>query len=130
MSFRLDYSDSDESDADKASPKHYDGVSRSSKPSVCSPVRSRNLLDFSDDPDNDTNEDITNIPLNYRRSEKTKVRGKDPHGGPPILLVEIRLEHTKRFLGSKAINTFIFPKIIDDPSLIFSPHIFIFSILF
>ncbi|KAJ5804829.1 hypothetical protein N7474_010694 [Penicillium riverlandense] len=241
VSFRPDYSDSDKSDADKApvsttqtspepsrSPKHYDGVSRSSKPSVRGPVRSRNLLDFSDDPDDDTDEDIANIPLDYGRSEKTKVRGvrieqrwispedseeinvgirklinkfglnqqergkelvyvqdltelnetilrtqerrfhfgyeriqmclfsmigiytvnrlsallslqlkhlqfsiqKDPHGGPPVLLVEIRLEHTKRFLGSEAINTFAFPKIIDDPSLIFSPHVFIFGILF
>lgn len=88
MSFRPDYSDSDVSDADKAlvsttqtspkpsrSPKHYNGVSRSSKPSVRGPVRSGNLLDFSDDPNDDTNEDIANIPLDYGRSEKTKVRG-------------------------------------------------------
>lgn len=27
---------------------------------------------------------------------------KDPHGGPPVLLAEIRSEHTKRFLGSEA----------------------------
>ncbi|KAJ5904638.1 hypothetical protein N7504_007021 [Penicillium tannophilum] len=51
-------------------------------------------------------------------------------GGPLVLLAEIRLEHTKRFLGSKAINTFLFPKIIDDPSLIFSLYVFIFGILF
>lgn len=88
VSFRPDYSDSDESDADQApgsttqtspepsrSPEHYDGVSRSSKPSVRGPVRSGNLPDFSDDPDDDTDEDIANIPLDYGRSEKTKVRG-------------------------------------------------------
>ncbi|OJD12083.1 hypothetical protein AJ78_07260 [Emergomyces pasteurianus Ep9510] len=55
---------------------------------------------------------------------------KDPQGGPPILLAEVRSEHTKRFFGSEAINTFPFPEIIDDPSLIFSPHVFIFGILF
>ncbi|KAJ5751309.1 hypothetical protein N7533_008337 [Penicillium manginii] len=55
---------------------------------------------------------------------------KDPQGGPPVLLAEVRSEHTKRFFGSEAINTFAFPEIIDDPSLIFSPHVFIFGILF
>ncbi|CAI7636376.1 unnamed protein product [Penicillium pancosmium] len=55
---------------------------------------------------------------------------KDPQGGPPVLLAEVRSEHTKQFFGSEAINTFPFPEIIDDPSLIFSPHVFIFGILF
>ncbi|CAG7927890.1 unnamed protein product [Penicillium olsonii] len=319
VSFRPDCSDSDESDADTApastaqtSPKpsrsseQCEGVSGTSKPNVRGPVRSGVLPDFSDDPDDDTDEDIANIPLDYGRSEKTKVRGvrieqrwhkycrvkvkppnalskwndpaealrqvtpndvhrflnyclklkygeggrhlkgttkasalkadwksfrgyfrrltrtrispedseeinagirklidkfslnqqergkepvfvqdltqlnetilrtqerrfhfgyeriqmclfsmlgiytvnrlsallslqlkhlqfsiqKDPQGGPPVLLAEIRSEHTKRFLGSEAINTFPFPEIIDDPSLVFSPHVFIFGILF
>ncbi|KAJ5415003.1 hypothetical protein N7509_000101 [Penicillium cosmopolitanum] len=55
---------------------------------------------------------------------------KDPQGGPPVLLAEVRSEHTKQFFGSEAINTFPFPEIIDDPSLIFSPHVFLFGILF
>ncbi|KAJ6103822.1 hypothetical protein N7486_004044 [Penicillium sp. IBT 16267x] len=57
------------------SSEHYGGVSRSSKPSVRSPVRSGDLPDFSDDPNDDTDEDIVNVPLDYRRSEKTKIRG-------------------------------------------------------
>lgn len=88
VSVRPDCSDSDESDADqgpgsttRTSPKpsqsseQCDGASGSSKPSVRGPVRSGFLPDFSDDPDNDTDEDIANIPLDYGRSEKTKVRG-------------------------------------------------------
>ncbi|KAJ5480483.1 hypothetical protein N7530_005992 [Penicillium desertorum] len=43
----------------------------------------------------------------------------NPEGGPPILLVEIKSEHIN--------NNFPFPKIINDPSLIFSPYIFIFA---
>lgn len=88
LSFRPDDSDSNESDADQVpgsttqtspepswSSEHCDRASRSFKPSVCGPVRSGILLDFSDDPDDDTDEDIANIPLDYGRSEKTKVRG-------------------------------------------------------
>ncbi|KAJ5651633.1 uncharacterized protein N7484_005356 [Penicillium longicatenatum] len=319
VSFRPEDSDSDVPDGDQVggsttqtspepsrSSEQCGGVSCSSKHSVRSPIRSRDLPDFSDDPDDDTDEDIANVPLDYGRSEKTKVRGvrieqrwqkycrvkakspdaslkwndptealrqvtpndvhrflnyclklkygqdgrhlkgtnkasslkadwksfcgyfrritrtrispedreeinagirllidkweldqqergkepvyvqdltelnetilrtqerrfhfgyeriqmclfsmigiytvnrlsallslqlkhlqfsiqKDPQGGPPVLLAEIKSEHTKRFLGSEAINTFPFPEIIDDPSLIFSPHVFIFGILF
>lgn len=32
------------------------------------------LLDFSDDPDDDTDEDIANVPLDYGRSDRTLVR--------------------------------------------------------
>ncbi|KAI2697980.1 hypothetical protein CBS147354_9889 [Penicillium roqueforti] len=53
----------------------------------------------------------------------------NPDGGPPVLLVEIKSEHTKRFLGTSQINNFPFPEIINDPSLIFSPYTFIFGIL-
>ncbi|CAG8901459.1 unnamed protein product [Penicillium egyptiacum] len=55
---------------------------------------------------------------------------KDPQGGPPRLLAEIKSEYTKRFLGCETVNNFPLPEIIDDPSLIFSPHVFIFGILF
>ncbi|KAJ5611981.1 hypothetical protein N7510_005175 [Penicillium lagena] len=55
---------------------------------------------------------------------------RDPEDGPPILLVEIKSEHTKKFMGTSQANNFPFPEIIDDPSLIFSPHAFIFGILF
>ncbi|KAJ6126308.1 hypothetical protein N7523_001920 [Penicillium sp. IBT 18751x] len=55
---------------------------------------------------------------------------KDPDDGPPILLVEIKAEHTKKFLGTSQLNNFPLPEIIDDPSLIFSPHTFIFGVLF
>jgi hypothetical protein len=34
------------------------------------------LPDLSDDPDDDTDEDIANVPLDYGRSEQTKVRGR------------------------------------------------------
>ncbi|KAJ5901458.1 hypothetical protein N7495_001986 [Penicillium taxi] len=47
---------------------------------------------------------------------------KDPDGGPPVLLVEIKSEHTKKFLGTSQMNNFPLPEIIDDPTLIFSPH--------
>lgn len=88
VSFRPDCSDNDESDGDQApastaqtsprpswSSEQCEGVSGSSKPNVRGPVRSGVLPDFSDDPDDDTDEDIANIPLDYGRSEKTKVRG-------------------------------------------------------
>ncbi|BDD57413.1 hypothetical protein MAP00_002776 [Monascus purpureus] len=55
---------------------------------------------------------------------------RDPQGGPPILLVEIRSEHLKKLLGITQLNNFPLPEIIDDPSLIFSPHVFMFGILF
>ncbi|CRL29484.1 unnamed protein product [Penicillium camemberti] len=63
----------DDSDSSPSrSSKQCEGVSGSSKPNVRGPVRSGVLPDFSDDLDDDTNEDITNIPLDYGRSEKTK----------------------------------------------------------
>lgn len=34
------------------------------------------LPDFSDDPDDDTDEDLADIPLDYGHSEQTKVRGR------------------------------------------------------
>ncbi|EED14738.1 conserved hypothetical protein [Talaromyces stipitatus ATCC 10500] len=55
---------------------------------------------------------------------------RDPLGGPPIPMVELRAVHTKQFLGITQHNNFPFPEIVDDPTLIFSPHVFLFSILF
>lgn len=55
---------------------------------------------------------------------------KDPLGGPPILLVKVRSEHAKQFLGTSQVNKFPLPEIIDDPSFIFRPHAFILVILF
>ena len=73
---------------------------------------------------------------------------KDPCGGSLVLLAAIWSEHTKQFLGSSQLyvaihvykpdcvkcwlsrNNFPLPEIIDDPSLIFSPHVFLFDTLF
>ncbi|CAG8247907.1 unnamed protein product, partial [Penicillium salamii] len=212
-------------------PDHHSRPSICPKRPMCCPADASILPDFSDDPDDDIDEDITNVPLDYGRSEKTKVRadtplkwddliealrevtpndvhrffnycmklkygeggrhlkgtskgirkliekfdldtqerGKEPvylclfnilgiytvnrlhtllalqfhylrfsiqdnpDGGPPVLLVEIRSKHTKRFLETSQMyisNNFPFPKIINDPSLVFSPYTFIFGILF
>ncbi|OXV12009.1 hypothetical protein Egran_00231 [Elaphomyces granulatus] len=55
---------------------------------------------------------------------------RDPLGGPPIPMVELRAVHTKQFLGIEQHKNFPLPEIVDDPSLIFSPHVFLFGILF
>lgn len=34
---------------------------------------------------------------------------KVPQGGPPVLLAEIRSEHTKQFLGSEAMYVYFIP---------------------
>lgn len=44
------------------------------KPSVRGRVGLDMLPDFSDDPDDDTDEDIVNVPLDYGRSDRTVVR--------------------------------------------------------
>lgn len=89
MSFRPNGCDSDESDADSArgsttqtspeppprSSEHCDRVPSCSKPSAHDPDCSGILPDFSEDPADDTDEDIANTPLDYGRSEKTKDRG-------------------------------------------------------
>ncbi|KAJ5151541.1 hypothetical protein N7492_009836 [Penicillium capsulatum] len=68
----------------------------------------------------------------YRRITQTRITSEDSEEintiSPPIFLAEIKSEHTKKFLGIS--NNFPFPKIINNPSLIFSPYIFIFGILF
>ncbi|EDN06475.1 predicted protein [Histoplasma mississippiense (nom. inval.)] len=54
----------------------------------------------------------------------------DPNGGPHLPTVEFSYEFTKKHLGLTQTNTFILPEIIYDPSLILSPHNFLFGILF
>ncbi|PYH89799.1 hypothetical protein BO71DRAFT_413076 [Aspergillus ellipticus CBS 707.79] len=53
----------------------------------------------------------------------------NPDGGPPVLLAEIKSEHTKKFLGTSQVNNFPFSEVINGPSLVFSPHTLIFGIL-
>ncbi|OJD21219.1 hypothetical protein ACJ73_07443 [Blastomyces percursus] len=55
---------------------------------------------------------------------------RDPSGGPHLPTVEFSYEFTKKHLGLTQTNTFILPEIICDPSLILSPHTFLFGILF
>lgn len=55
---------------------------------------------------------------------------RDPNGGPHRLLIEASLWHTKRYLGVKLTKTFFVPKIIYDPSLLLSLHVFLLGILF
>ncbi|EER42287.1 C2H2 finger domain-containing protein [Histoplasma capsulatum H143] len=56
--------------------------------------------------------------------------GRDPSGGPHLPTVEFRYRFTKKHLGLTPTNTFILPEIIYEPSLILSPHNFLFGILF
>lgn len=46
-----------------------------SQRATCNPQNPERLPDFSDDPNDDTDEDLTNVPLDYGRSVKTKRRG-------------------------------------------------------
>ncbi|KAH8696361.1 putative C2H2 finger domain protein [Talaromyces proteolyticus] len=55
---------------------------------------------------------------------------KDPHGGPPVISIDIRPEYIKQLLGVKDLNEFSFPEIIYGVSLVFSPHVFILGLLF
>ncbi|OJD25382.1 hypothetical protein ACJ73_03243 [Blastomyces percursus] len=55
---------------------------------------------------------------------------RDPSGGPHLPTVELSCEFTKKHLGLTQTNTFTLPEIIYEPSLILSPHTFLFGILF
>ncbi|PIG80606.1 hypothetical protein AARAC_007640 [Aspergillus arachidicola] len=46
---------------------------------------------------------------------------RDPHGGPPRILLEIKYKFAKKYMGVTQANTFPLPKIIYDPSLMLSP---------
>ncbi|KNG80287.1 putative C2H2 finger domain protein [Aspergillus nomiae NRRL 13137] len=55
---------------------------------------------------------------------------RDPYGGPPRILLEIKYEFAKKYMGVTQANTFPLPEIIYDPSLMLSPHTFLLGILF
>ncbi|KAJ5981933.1 hypothetical protein N7451_012033 [Penicillium sp. IBT 35674x] len=55
---------------------------------------------------------------------------KDPRGGPPIPLIELTPEGTKKFLGLTKLITFALPEIVYGPSLVICPHTLLFGILF
>lgn len=57
-------------------------------------------------------------------------RNPDNPKGHPILLIQMTLAYTKRYMGPKAEKTFTFPEIMFDPSLLLSPHIFLLALLF
>lgn len=86
VSLRPDFDTTDDSDSGEASDLTVpettclrDKRSRSEtrpKRQLCRPANAGDLLDFSDDPDDDTDEDLADVPLDYGRSEKTKVRGR------------------------------------------------------
>lgn len=56
--------------------------------------------------------------------------GKDPKNGPKRLLIRMKLEFTKKYLGPKAVKTFHIPEIIEEPNFILNPHVFLLGILF
>lgn len=55
---------------------------------------------------------------------------KDPTNGPKRLIIRMKLNFTKRYLGPKAIKTFHIPEIIEEPNFILNPHVFLLGILF
>ncbi|BDD63414.1 hypothetical protein MAP00_008306 [Monascus purpureus] len=55
---------------------------------------------------------------------------RDPHGGPPRILLEIKYKFAKKYMGVTQANTFPLPEIIYGPSLMLSPHTFLLGILF
>ncbi|KAJ1704834.1 hypothetical protein NYO67_13011 [Aspergillus flavus] len=55
---------------------------------------------------------------------------KDPHGGPPVRLIELTASGTKKFLGQTKLTTFALLEVIYGPSLVLCPHTLIFGILF
>ncbi|OJD22678.1 hypothetical protein ACJ73_05976, partial [Blastomyces percursus] len=68
--------------------------------------------------------------LNLRYRDLRVSLQRDPSSGPHLPTVEFRYSFTKKHLGLTQANTFILPEIIYDPSLILSPHNFLFGILF
>ncbi|KAJ5922235.1 hypothetical protein N7516_009938, partial [Penicillium verrucosum] len=112
------------------------------------------LPDLSDNLDNDIDEDITNdnlvealrevTPNNkgfrgyYRRIIRTRITAEDSEEINTIRAnLALSLQYTRstiyvslyKIIRTGALpNNFPFPKIINDPSLIFSPYIFIFAL--
>ncbi|KAL4766861.1 hypothetical protein BDW60DRAFT_212539 [Aspergillus nidulans var. acristatus] len=54
---------------------------------------------------------------------------RDPRGGPPVPMIEIQPRFVKSILGMSKLNTFALPEIVYGVSLVFSPHVLLFSIL-
>lgn len=55
---------------------------------------------------------------------------QDPHGGPPKTMIELEPQFVKSVLGGSKLNTFALPEIVYGVSLVFSPHVLLFIILF
>ncbi|KAE8379024.1 hypothetical protein BDV26DRAFT_303912 [Aspergillus bertholletiae] len=55
---------------------------------------------------------------------------KDPHGDPPVRLIELIVSGTKKFLGQTKLTTFTLPEVIYRPLLILCLYTLIFGILF
>ncbi|KAJ6061027.1 hypothetical protein N7499_004108 [Penicillium canescens] len=55
---------------------------------------------------------------------------KDPCGGPPVPMIELTPEGTKKFLGLTKLTTFALPEIVYGPSLVICPHTLLFGVLF
>lgn len=55
---------------------------------------------------------------------------RDPVGGPHCMLLEFTFELTKGYLGMKDMKYLLIPEIIYDPSLSFSPHVFLLGLFF
>ncbi|PKX99523.1 uncharacterized protein P174DRAFT_509439 [Aspergillus novofumigatus IBT 16806] len=55
---------------------------------------------------------------------------RDLHGGPPVLMIEIKPQFVKSVLGMYKVNTFALPEIVYGILLVFSPHVLLFIILF
>ncbi|KAF3492095.1 uncharacterized protein GIQ15_01612 [Arthroderma uncinatum] len=54
---------------------------------------------------------------------------RDPDGGRHRIAIATTHRFTKKYLGMKQINTFVFPEIINDPSLMLSIHTYLLGIL-
>ncbi|QQK44154.1 C2H2 finger domain protein [Penicillium digitatum] len=55
---------------------------------------------------------------------------QDPYGGPPKPMIELEPQFVKSVLGMSKLNTFALPEIVYGVSLVFSPHVLLFIILF
>ncbi|KAJ6008513.1 hypothetical protein N7540_012489 [Penicillium herquei] len=55
---------------------------------------------------------------------------QDPHGGPPKTMVELEPQFVKSVLGMSKLNKFALPEIVYGISLVFSPHVLLFIVLF
>ncbi|KAJ4394460.1 hypothetical protein N0V93_003678 [Gnomoniopsis smithogilvyi] len=68
--------------------------------------------------------------LDMRFGDIEVVLARDPKNGPHKLLIRFTMSFTKRYLGPKAVKTFLIPEIIFDPTLLLSPHVMLLGILF